>query len=136
MFSVVEERLAARPEWSKFDPNRPGHAILLIVGLCHEYGALTQKEIRALLASAGAEEIRFDNYIYCATLLGWLKRVRKGNHVFYVTSTANAAVSYHFKDDAGYKDKVRWRADLRAFWKAKDPSRLKAIAEIAAEITV
>lgn len=135
MFSVVESRLAARPEWSKFDPSQSGHAILLMVGLCHEHGALTQKEIRSLLGAAGVEEVRFDNYVYCATLLGWLKRVRKGNHVFYVTSTANPAVSYHFKEDAPYKDKIRWRADLRAFWKAKDGSRLKAIAEVAAEIT-
>jgi hypothetical protein len=132
MFAVVANRLQARPEWSKFNPSLSGHAILLIVGLCHEYGALTQREIRALISSAGVTDIRFDNHIYCATLLGWLKRVRKGNHVFYVASTFDASINYHFEEKAAYRDKVRWRADLRAFWKAKDPSRLKAIAEVAA----
>jgi hypothetical protein len=134
MFSVVDSRLAARPEWSKFDPSRSGHVILFIVGMCHEYGALTQKEIRALAASAGATEVRFDNYIYCAVLLGWLRRIRKGNHVFYVAGTIYPALNYHFKDDVDYRDKVRWRADFRVFWKAKDPSRLKAIADVTAEI--
>ena len=134
MLAVVESRLNARSEWNKFDHSQSGHAILLIVGLCHEYGALTQKELKTLLLSAGVKDLRFDNFIYCATLLGWLKRIRKGNNVFYVTSTTESSISYHFKDDSIYKDKLRWRADLRALWKAKDSSRLKAIADVAAEI--
>ena len=108
MFTVVANRLDARPEWSKFNPNLSGHAILLIVGLCHEYGALTQKEIRGLLASAGVNDIRFDNYIYCATLLGWLKRVRKGNHVFYVASIRKSFVQEEkARDDI---EALNWRS--------------------------
>jgi hypothetical protein len=128
MLSVVSARLDARVEWSKFDSRNSGHVILLIAGLCHEYGALTQVEVRSLCKSLGLSEIRFDNLVYCAILLGWLQRIRKGNHVFYASSAPQEALSYNFKDAAQYRDKLRWRSDVRAFWKTKDPSRLRAIA--------
>lgn len=130
---VIERRLAANPKWSKFDRQNGGHAILLMTGLCQEYGALTQSEIRSYLTAFGVEEPRMLNFAYTAELLGWVKKVRKGNHIFYVATCDESALDYTLESSAkqGAKphDKVRWRADVREYWRKNDPSRLRAIAD-------
>ena len=121
------------PNWTKFNPLNSGHAILLIVGLCREMGAMTQSEIRLALARFGVTRIRFDNFVYCAELLGWLKSVRKGNHNFFVAVDGDPALDYHLKDGAPYKEKIRWRSDIRVFWKQNDRARFNAITELTAQ---
>ena len=128
MLTVVSTRLSSKPRFSKFDSTNAGHVALLIVGLCHEYGALTQEEIRSFCDPLGVRNVRFHNLLYCAMLLGWIKKVRKGNHVFYASSAPKSAIDFSFKEDSGYKVKVRFRGDLRAHYRdTKDVSRLSAI---------
>ena len=129
MLTVVSARLRSKPKWSKYNQGNAGHVILLIVGLCHEYGALTQEEIRSFCESLGVREIRFHNFVYCASLLGWIKKIRKGNHVFYASSSPQSAVEFSFRGQSGYKQRIRFRSDLRAHYRdTKDFSRLNAIA--------
>jgi hypothetical protein len=52
----VDKRLQKRPNFEKFNPSTAGHAILLIVGLCQELGALTQSEIREYLKKFGVTD--------------------------------------------------------------------------------
>lgn len=122
--------------WTKFDPSNSGHSILLMVGLCYEMGALTQTELRKYLIKFGVTDLRFDNFAYCAELLGWLKRVRKGNHIFFVASSQDGALDYHLSDEAPFKEKIRWRSDIRAHWKAQDTPRFNAIAELSPKAAV
>lgn len=131
MFPVVKRRLEARPKWTKFDPENSGHAILTIVGLCKEFGALTQREIRSHLATIGVVQPRFENWVYCAQLLGWLKKIRNGNHIFYVATEGESALDYSFRDDALFKEKIRWRSDIREYWKVNDRARFNAISKVA-----
>ncbi|MBR2582515.1 MAG: hypothetical protein IKD61_03905, partial [Oscillospiraceae bacterium] len=63
-----------------------GHAILFMTGLCQEFGALTIGELKAYLEKFEIESGRLQNFIYCAQLLGWIQKVRKGNHIFYVAA--------------------------------------------------
>lgn len=127
---VVQQRLDSKIKWAKFDPTNSGHAILLIAGLCGDAGALTQTELRTYLNKFGVVDIRFDNFVYCAELLGWLRRVRKGNHIFFVFTGLETALDYHLMEDAPFKEKIRWRSDIRAFWKANDTARFNAISEL------
>lgn len=133
---AVKARLENRKTWTKFDRKNSGHVILLITGLCQEYGALTQKEIRSYLVKIGIEQIRFDNYIYCSELLGWIRKIRKGNHIFYVGTVGDAAIDYKLMDSSNIRDKVRWRTDVRSYWKEKDSIRLRAIAEVMSGLEV
>jgi hypothetical protein len=131
MFPVVKRRLKARPKWTKFDPENSGHAILTIVGLCKEFGALTQREIRAHLITFGIAQPRFENWVYCAQLLGWLKKIRNGNHIFFVATEGESALDYGFGDEALFKEKIRWRSDIREYWKVNDRARFNAISKVA-----
>lgn len=42
---VIEQRLEAQAETEKFVKEKDGHIILMITGLCQEYGALNQKKL-------------------------------------------------------------------------------------------
>lgn len=132
IFPAVENRLSSKPRWSKFDPQKSGHAILLLTGLCQEFGALTVSEIRAHLKHFGVAEPRMTNFLYCAQSLGWLRRVRKGHHIYYVGVPADRAVDYHADATADGRDKVRWRADIREYWQKFDAPRFRAITEVIA----
>jgi hypothetical protein len=128
---AVTKRLDARPKFVKFDSKKHGHAILLLVGLCQEFGALTQTEIKQCLEYFGITEIRLSNFLYCAELLGWIVRVRKGNNIFFVATAGEPALDYQFADGVTIREKSRWRTDIRANWKVTEPARFRAIAEIA-----
>jgi hypothetical protein len=125
---AVKKRLESRSAWSRLDRNNSGHAILFMTGLCQEFGALTIGELKAYLEKFEIESGRLQNFIYCAQLLGWIQKVRKGNHIFYVAAPGEPALDY--KLEGGTRDKVRWRSDIRAFWQKHDPARLKAITAV------
>ncbi|WP_428685368.1 retron St85 family effector protein [Reyranella sp.] len=125
---AVQKRLVAKPTWSKFDPTNSGHAILFMTGLCQEFGALTIGEIRTYLSSFGIPTDRLANYAYCAELLGWIKKVRRGNNNFYVATPGEAALDYKF--ETGPQDKLRWRAEIRQYWQRNDTTRFKAIGSV------
>lgn len=129
---VIEKRLLAKSRWSKFVTENSGHAILLMTGLCQEFGALTISEIKQYLKYFGLEEPRLDNFIYCATLLGWIRKVRKGHRIFYVATQGEPAIDYAIEGNGRPHDKIRWRSDVRAHWAKNDPTRLRAISEIRA----
>lgn len=126
---IVEKRLSANNKWTKFDFKNSGHVILLMTGLCQEYGALTQTEIRGYLKKLGVDDTRFSNLIYCAELLGWVKKIRKGNHIFYAASQGESAIDYAVNTEGKAHDKVRWRIEVRAHWAAHDTTRIRAINE-------
>jgi hypothetical protein len=127
---AVNKRLSARSAWSNLDMTNSGHAILLMTGLCQEFGALTIREIRDYLQEFGINEPRLDNYIYCAQLLGWIKRVRKGNNIYYVAEPADSALDYKMNSAVTLQDKLRWRTDIRTYWRKNDGPRLRAIADV------
>lgn len=130
LLPAIERRLAARPAWQKFDRENSGHAIMLMTGLCQEFGALTISEIKEYLATFGLINQRLTNYIYCAQLLGWLQKVRKGNHIFYVASPGEPALDYNLEANIVSRDKLRWRSDVRAHWQKNDPARHRAITDV------
>jgi hypothetical protein len=130
VFSAINKRLAGRHVWAKLDVTNGGHAILLIIGLCQEFGALTLGEIKEYLTKFGIQEPRLDNFIYCAELLGWLKKVRKGHQIFYIGVPGEAAIDYKMNEGAAFRDKLRWRSDVLAHWQKHDPPRLRAIGGV------
>jgi len=129
---AIERRLRRRSAFEKLNVESNGHAILVITGLCQEYGALTVGEIRESLASFGIENPPLSRFIYCSELLGWIKKVRKGNIIYYVATAGEPALDFSFNSDFPTKEKVRWRADIRAAWQKSDPVRMRAIREVLA----
>ena len=127
---AILHRLDQKAKWSKFDRTNQGHIILLVTGLCQEYGALIEKEIRDLLDDFGIEDFRFNSILYCAELLGWVKKVRKGHHIFFVAVENDPALNFKFSNHVDSKDKSRWRANIRLHWKTSDPSRIRAIYDV------
>jgi hypothetical protein len=128
-------RLNKMARWRTFDSNSAGHHILLMTGLCQEYGALTQTEVKSLMEKLGVdlEPGRIKSYIYCAQLLSWVKLVRKG-HQKYVVALRNDgqenALGWNFVEGVTQKDRTRWRSDIRQEWKKNEPLRYRAIAEV------
>lgn len=127
----IEKRLSSRKKWEKIDVRNDGHLILLITGLCQEYGALTLTEIRKCLSLLGVSEVRIHNFLYCAELLKWIQKIKKGNHSFYVGTPGEFALDYKI-DASASKDRIRWRSDIRNHWIESDRPRLKAIADVRA----
>ncbi len=128
--SAIRQRLDKNPASAKFDRDNAGHIILLITGLCQEYGALNRLEIERFLANFNLPDVRFENLVYCAQLMGWIKKIRKGNQILYVAREGDAALRFKFLEGVEQRDKMRWRTDIRMFWKSRDPVRLRAIADV------
>ncbi len=128
---ALDKRLGELVKFEKFEPGRAGHAILLLVGLCQELGALTQSEIREFLRSFGVSDLRFNNFVYCAELLQWIRKIRKGNNIYYVAEQPReAALDYQFQKNVIQKDKLRWRSDIRTHWQKSDTARFNAIRDV------
>ncbi len=129
---AIDKRLRMLPDWTKCQIRQDGHVILLITGLCQEFGALILKEIREYLDYFKANTSRLQNFIYCAELLGWITKVRKGNNIYYVATQGDSALDYSFNPASTVRDKVRWRSDIRSFWRKEDGPRFSAITKIMA----
>lgn len=132
--ATVEEAIKARlvklPHYSKVDLHKEGHAILVLVGLCQEFGALKREEIKEFIERIGFDSKRLRNYLYCAELLGWVREIRKGNSIYFVGVAEDPAIDYGFRPDIVMKDKLRWRSDIRQYWLSSDRHRINAIADV------
>lgn len=133
---AIDKRLDARPKWQKLDRKNSGHAIMTMTGICQEFGALTIGEIREYLNAIGLIDPRLNNYLYCAQLLGWLRRVRKGNHIYYVAVPGDSALDYKLDAATGFHDKLRWRSDIRTYWQKHDAPRHRAIADVISSLAL
>jgi hypothetical protein len=136
----LHEPLAARlkepKEPSTFDPSRAGHVIKLIVGLVQEYGALTFEEILSLLKSLNVEKRTEDirGYLLCAKSVGWLLVSSRGaNDYFIQTGKGADAATFHMKDGAKEKNKMRRRTTIREHWQKNDKPRFGAMQAVRAE---
>lgn len=130
---VIDERLAVQVSSEKFLKEKDGHIILMITGLCQEYGALIQKEIRQyveMLSGRALDKKRLHNFLYCSQLLGWIKKVKKGNNTYYVATGGEYALVFSLEDEVEPRDKLRWRMDIRTYWKSQDQARARAISEV------
>lgn len=135
-------RLEALHEFDKFDKTNNGHIIMLITGLVQQYGALTITEIQQQLEAlgVGATVPSLIKLVYCAIFVDWIKKVKKGNHTYYVAVPLDSAMDFSFKKPkrvakGAYSkfDKLKWRSDIRLFWAEHDPPRARAIAEVIAK---
>lgn len=127
---AIEKRIRAVRHWTQFQSQNEGHSILLITGLCQEFGALILKEIRDSLTIFGVNTDRLQNFMYCAELFGWVRKVRKGNNIFYVTTGGDQALEFNLTGSYPIRDKLRWRSDIRQFWSKEDNTRFRAITQV------
>jgi hypothetical protein len=132
LLPAIQKRLDSKPTWQKLDKDNSGHAILVIAGLCQEYGALTITEIRNYLTILGIDISRVQNYIYCCQLLGWINKVRKGNNIYHVAIAEEHALDYKFKSEDKSRDKIRWRSDIRTYWQRNEGPRHRVIVDAIA----
>ena len=140
---VIERRLGRRHALSKLDITNNGHLILLISGLCQEYGALTITEIERYLNVLGITMLsrpRIKNLLYCAELLGWIKEKRKGNYNYFVSTGGDPAIDYSLKTSGQIGTivskgdvKVKFRGEIRSHWENHERARINAIRECLQE---
>jgi hypothetical protein len=129
---ALESRLSKRQFYSSLETNSNGHCILMLVGLCQEYGALTITELRTYFAIFDLSPKNINRFISCAKLFGWIVEVRKGHHIFFVAKVLKSVLEYSLKTDVSPRDSLRWRLSIRDHWKQKDRSRHHAILDVVA----
>ncbi|MCZ7891036.1 retron St85 family effector protein [Agrobacterium salinitolerans] len=121
------------PEHSSFNPSYSGHMIKLIVGLIQWYGALTVDEIETALycLDASCTVARINDYLLCAEFAKWIVAHKRGVQTFFVAMpTDNVAVQFSPKAEKKMLGRVRWQAEVRAYWKEHDILRFRAISDV------
>ena len=134
MEQAVHERIEHRHEPSRFSPDSHGHVIKLIVGLIQHYGALTLDEIEVSLACLGvhADAPTILKYLSCCKFVEWVGESRTGFRTFFAARNVGNALEYRVDRTSGIRDQVRWRSDVRDYWKSQDAERFRSIMAAAA----
>lgn len=129
----LKTRLARKREPRSFDSARHGHITKLITGLIQHYSALTLEEISVLLFCLGVSrtEIQIKQHLQCAEIFGWIIEQKRGLVTYYAAIASKSALHFEFAADARLLDRARWRADIREYWREREPARFKTISEAA-----
>lgn len=129
--SPIEMRLTQVREHTRFEANRSGHIIKLIVGLVQEFGALSRTEILRLLpvfdVSCNAD--RLSGYILCASAVGWIAEDRKGSIDYCFSLSNKDAATLTLEKGEIPSDKARRRLTYREHWASHDQDRYRGIVE-------
>jgi hypothetical protein len=128
----IEARLAEAREHTKFDIQRAGHLIKLIVGLIQEFGALTKPELLQLLHGVGATQLNsaiVSGYLLCAKAVGWITEERKGLTDLWFPLCNHDAATLRLVEGVIPSDKLRRRLFYREKWEKSDPDRYRGIVE-------
>jgi len=132
MANAISARLQPHPknpngalEHTKFNKDRPGHVIKLIVGVIQHYGSLTMEELDLIICFMGISLSIEDlvNYLMCAKFVQWIDEDPVGSRVLFSARGGNKALSYNFKKDPKIFDRDRWTFDIRTYWEKHDNER-------------
>ena len=130
---AITDREKSIPTHSTFNPSLSGHVIKLIVGLVQWYGALTSDEIETALycLNSSRSSAKIKDYLLCATFAGWIVSQKRGVQTFYIaTPFENIAVQFSALPGLKMVSRVRWQAEIRAYWKQNDELRFRSISDV------
>ncbi len=133
----ISDRINSNRDPTKFDRNRSGHVIKLIVGLIQEYGALTIEEIEIMLLYAESEKsrIQIERYLLCAEAVKWIKKEKRGKNTYFFALNVNDAAQLKFDYNFIERDRIRRRIAIREHWRKLDPDRYNGIVKFMGGIS-
>ena len=128
MTEAVTVRLGAVREPTTFKADRNGHLIKLVTGIIQHYGALTFEEIDSVLRKLGCVLGADDlfNFLLCSDFLGWIREESRGLRTFYAARDVESALVFNFLPGR-LRDRVRWRSDIREYWREHQPDRFRSL---------
>ena len=131
----IQSRLKSNVEPTTFVRGRNGHLIKLMTGLIQNYASLTFDEIDVLLYSMGVTEPsdKLKRLLACAEKFKWIKIQKSGNRTFYSALGGRIAINFDLMPSHAKVNRIKWRADVRLYWKETDPDRFKCISAAATE---
>jgi len=126
---AIKSRTRESREHTTFSRNRIGHVIKLIVGIVQHYGALTLDEIMLYLAAydIDASRDKVVGYLLCAKAVKWLHEERRGIENYFAATSGNEALQYDLRAGVPQIDKLRWKTQIREYWRSEDPDRYNVI---------
>ncbi|WP_125853719.1 retron St85 family effector protein [Rhizobium anhuiense] len=132
---AVLHRERSIPEHSTFNPDLSGHIIKLIVGLIQWYGALTVDEIETALycLNVNCVPARIHDFLLCAQFAQWITPKKRGVQTFHVAKSDTMAVQFTAREGKKMVNRLRWQAEIRAYWKANDDLRFRSISDVMNE---
>jgi len=129
--AVVKNRLAEMSGMMEFNVSDFGHRLLMAVAICDVLGAATFEEIRNALEvmtiQSSPDEVH--RMLFCAKAVGWLLQQQRGHTKFYLPKFERTPCNFSYGSSAPHQDTVRWKRDIRAFWKMRDKLRMRLITE-------
>ncbi|MEE2953011.1 MAG: retron St85 family effector protein [Pseudomonadota bacterium] len=127
--TAITQREKTINDRSTFNPILSGHIIKLATGILQIYGALCIDELQSIFSrlSIVISDEKLRNYLLCAEFSGWLLREKRGYRTLYISLTSKRAMSYKVKNEYMPHDRDRYLADIREYWRLRDPDRFAAI---------
>jgi len=128
----IESRLRNIPKSESFDKSNLAHKIILVSVVVHFLGAATHTDIGKAFQNMSVEltEQELRRAIFCSRAASWIRMEKRGNQKYYLPLFTEQPCDVAYKTAAKNKDTMRWKRDIRAFWKLKDERRFKLITEL------
>ena len=111
-----------------FVKSKHGHALLLVADLIAMEGVATTTDISNCLKEIGCDfgKEQLDRYFSLLESLSFIKRVLRGNQVFYTPGVMKSFIRYAYQPGALLKDQKRIKTAVR---ESLDPTRKKILAK-------
>jgi hypothetical protein len=129
--AAVRNRLTEMPDMMTLKVTDFGHKIIMATATCDVLGAATFEEVTMALTSLEIESSRDEvrRMLFCARAVGWLVLEQRGHTKFYLPNFERAPCNFSYGPAAPHKDTMRWKRDIRAYWKENDRLRWRLITE-------
>lgn len=129
--AAVRNRLAEMPDTMTLNVSDFGHKIIMAAATCDVLGAATFEDVRNALTAMMMESSRDEVHrmLFCAKAVGWLLLEQRGHAKFYLPNFEKAPCKFSYGPLAPHQDTMRWKRDIRAFWKDNDRPRSRLITE-------
>ena len=131
MKSAVRNRLAEMPDMMTFKVADFGHKIMMTAAVCDVLGAATFEDVKKTLTEMKIDSSRdeIQRMLFCARAVGWLLLKQRGHTKYYLPNFERSPCNFSYGPLARHNDTMRWKRDIRAFWKENDRLRSRLITE-------
>ena len=129
--NALKGRFEKIPVTSEFDPSNFAHKIIITTAIADAFGAATFDDFKEAFISFGVptSETDIHRMLFSATAVKWLQKQQRGHRKFYIPTFEGEPCSFAYKKDSIQKDTIRWKRDIRDYWKKHDAQRYYLITD-------
>ena len=121
----LRKRFEKIPKAVDYNSGQFAHNVIFVAAVADVFGAATFDDFKSAFTSiqVSLSDTSIRRMLFVALTANWLKLEQRGHQKFYLPNFEGEPCEFGYRASATQREIVRWKRDIRAYWKQNDRQR-------------